>query len=219
MRLSRNEQDYLKGIYLLSEEEEFVSVKKIAGYLNISVPSANEMIKRLEKKFLVNHYAYKGIKLTEDGKYEALFILKAHRVWEYFLVNKLGYQLDDVHDDAELLEHNASAKLVERLYKYLREPAVCPHGSEIPNIIFWEEESKVYKMSDVKCGMVGELILTDETAEKYIEEFGIKNFKWVEILKRMKTDNTIIIRVENNWNNLVLSEKIQEHFRLRTLDA
>ena len=67
--------------------------------------------------------------------------------------------------------------------------------------------------------MVGELILTDETAEKYIEEFGIKNFKWVEILKRMKTDNTIIIRVENNWNNLVLSEKIQEHFRLRTLDA
>ena len=218
MKLSRNEQDYLKGIYLLSEEEEFVSVKKIADYLNISVPSANEMIKRLEKKFLVKHYAYKGIKLTESGKCEALFILKAHRVWEYFLVNKLGYQPDDVHDDAEILEHNASAKLVERLYKYLKEPAICPHGSEIPDIIFWEEESSLYEMSDVKPGMVGELIPADKAAEKYIEEFGIKNIKWVEILKRMKTDNTLIIRVENNKDNLVLSEKIQKHFKLKVLD-
>ena len=218
MELSRNEQDYLKGIYLLSEEEEFVSVKKIADYLKISVPSANEMIKRLEKKLLVKHFAYKGIKLTESGKCEALFILKAHRVWEYFLVNKLGYQPDDVHDDAELLEHNASAKLVERLYRYLKEPAVCPHGSEIPDIIFWKEESKLYNMSEVKCGMIGELILIDETAEKYTEEFGIKNIKWVEILKKIKADNTIIIRVENNRNNLVLSEKIQKHFKLRVLD-
>ena len=218
MKLSRNEQDYLKGIHLLSETEEFVSVKKIADYLNISVPSANEMIKKLEKKLLVKHYAYKGIKLTENGKCEALFILKSHRVWEYFLVNKLGYQPDDVHDAAELLEHNASAKLVERLYKYLKEPAFCPHGSEIPNIIFWEDEEKLYKIQDVKCGMIGELVFRDETAEKYVEEFGIKDIKWVEILKKIKTDNTIIIRVENNRNNLVLSEKIQEHFRLRVLD-
>ena len=218
MNLSRNEQDYLKGIYLLSEDQEYVSVKKIADHLNISVPSANEMIKRLEKKSLVKHYAYKGIKLTENGKYEALFILKAHRVWEYFLVNKLGYQPDDVHDDAEILEHNASAKLVERLYKYLREPAICPHGSEIPDIIFWEEEASVYKISDVKCGMIGELVLVNETAEKYIDEFGIKDIKWVEILKRIKTDNTLIIRVENKKTNLVLSEKMQENFRLKVLD-
>lgn len=218
MKLSRNEQDYLKSICMLFKKNEFISVKSIADYLKISVPSVNEMIKRLEKKDLVKYYAYKGIKLTKAGELEALFIIKSHRLWEYFLVNKLGYQIDEVHDAAEILEHNASKKLVEKLYKYLEEPKICPHGRKIPDKIFWEEESKIYEFSEIIPGMIGELILSDEIAKKYIKEFELENIKWVEILKRIEIDSTIIIRAENNKNNLVLPKEIQKHFKLKIVN-
>ncbi len=215
MTLSKNEQDYLKGIYMLSEKDEYIPVKNIADHLEISVPSVNEMIKRLEKKELLKHYAYKGIKLTETGEKEALFIVKAHRLWEYFLVNKLGFQLDDVHDDAELLEHTATKKLVERLYKFLEQPKICPHGSVIPDYIFWEDDFELFELSDVKIGMIGELILKNENAEKYLEELEIKNIKWVEVIKRISVDGTLILRTESSENNLVLSPSIQKDFQLK----
>ena len=217
MILSKNEQDYLKGIYMLSEKDEYIPVKNIADHLDISVPSANEMIKRLQKKDLLKHYSYKGIKLTEIGEKEALFMVKAHRIWEYFLVNKLGFQLDEVHDDAELLEHTATKKLVERLYKFLDEPKICPHGSVIPDYVFWEDNFSLLKLSDVKIGMIGELITKNEIAQKYLEELNIKEIKWVEILKRISVDGTLVLRVDNNQNNLILSPTVQENFQLKIL--
>lgn len=217
MILSKNEQDYLKGIYMLSEKDEYIPVKNIAEHLDISVPSANEMIKRLEKKELLKHYSYKGIKLTQIGEKEALFMVKAHRIWEYFLVNKLGFQLDEVHDDAELLEHTATKKLVERLYKFLEEPKICPHGSVIPDYVFWEDNFRLFKLSDIKIGMIGELIIKNDIAQKYLDELNIKNIKWVEILKRISVDGTLVLRVENNQNNLILSPTVQENFQLKIL--
>ena len=116
MKTSKNEQDYLKAIYSLKNENNgSVSINAIAQKLSVSSPSATEMIKRLAKKELVIHKPYYGVSLTELGKHEARFILKSHRVWETFLFEKGGYTMEEVHDEAENLEHASSPRLIESL--------------------------------------------------------------------------------------------------------
>ena len=116
MKTSKNEQDYLKAIYSLKNENNgSVSINAIAQKLSVSSPSATEMIKRLAKKELVIHKPYYGVSLTDLGNHEARFILKSHRVWETFLFEKVGYTMEEVHDEAENLEHASSPRLIESL--------------------------------------------------------------------------------------------------------
>lgn len=131
--MTENKEDYLKVIYELGGTSNQVNNKDICTALGVSAPSVSEMIKKLLEEGYIQYTPYKGIKLTQYGTEEALKIIRRHRLWEVFLVEHLGYSWDEVHEEAEKLEHVTSSLFEERLEKYLNYPKTCPHGSPIPS--------------------------------------------------------------------------------------
>ena len=131
--MTGSKEDYIKAIYELGGEFKRISTKEIAENLKISPPSVSEMLRKLEEEDLLQYKVYRGVMLTAKGIYEALRIKKIHILWEVFLVDMLGYDVADVHEEAELLEHITSPKLAAKLDEYLDYPKVCPHGTPIYN--------------------------------------------------------------------------------------
>ena len=132
--LSHTEENYLKTIYHLeSTNVNSVSTTLIANSLKTKASSVTDMIKKLAEKSLVNYQKYKGVTTTIKGKKRALKIVRKHRLWEVFLVEKLNFNWDEVHDIAEQLEHIESDQLINRLDTFLNYPEKDPHGDPIPN--------------------------------------------------------------------------------------
>ena len=130
--LSRSVEDYLKVIYQLTQTGVPASTTAIADALDLAAPSVSGMVKRLAEAGLVEHQPYKGVTLTRDGRHGALRMLRRHRVIETYLVSHLGYTWDNVHDEAENLEHAVSEDLVQRMSFMLGDPQFDPHGDPIP---------------------------------------------------------------------------------------
>lgn len=134
--MNRAIEDYIKVIYQLQESSgnnKLVNNKMLADRLKHTAQTVNEMIKKLSDKNLVIYKPYKGTTLTDEGNDLAIKILRKHRLWEVFLVEKLGYSWSEVHEEAEVLEHVTSSMLEEKLYDYLERPERCPHGNHIPS--------------------------------------------------------------------------------------
>lgn len=146
--MSRSLEDYLKGIYLLKKRKQY-SNKNLAEYLNISPASVSEMIKKLSNE---NYLILEGrnINLTKKGSDIAVNVIRKHRVWEVFLVEKLGYDKDEIHEEAEVLEHVTSDKLLQKLEKFLFYPKECPHGSPIFYDSDGFNEANIMKLSDTE---------------------------------------------------------------------
>ena len=132
--LSLTEENYLKAIYHLSQQDvESVNTNSLAESMNTTPASVNDMMKKLSSKNLIGYKKYKGATLLPDGKKVALQVIRKHRLWEVFLVEKLNFKWDEVHEIAEQLEHIKSPILVERLDDFLGNPIVDPHGDPIPD--------------------------------------------------------------------------------------
>ena len=130
--LSRSAEDYLKAVYALNETGEAAGTSELARVLNVQPGSVSGMIRRLAGDGLLEHEPYRGVRLTAKGSREALKILRRHRIIESFLVRRLGYDWEDVHAEAERLEHAASDRLVDRMSEAMGNPASDPHGAPIP---------------------------------------------------------------------------------------
>ena len=131
---SFTEENYLKAIYYLLEKgQKKISTNSIAEQMSTSAASVTDMLKKLSEKKLISYEKYKGVSLTAAGKKIAVSIIRKHRLWELFLVEKLGFKWDEVHEMAEQLEHIRSEKLVEKLSSYLGHPRFDPHGDPIPD--------------------------------------------------------------------------------------
>jgi DtxR family Mn-dependent transcriptional regulator len=135
--LTRGEQDYIKVIYMLQEtnNEEYLKNTVLVKKLGHTPQTVNETIKKLVNKNLLEYIPYKGSKLTEEGVEISIRLIRIHRLWELFLYEKLGFTWEQVHEEAEKLEHVTSKLLEERLYEFLGKPSKCPHGSSIPELI------------------------------------------------------------------------------------
>ena len=129
---SRAVEDYLKAVYKLQQVEESVSTTSLAEELDRSAASVTNMVKGLAEQGLLQHAPYRGVRLTAFGEVTALRIIRRHRVLELYLIEKLGFAWDNVHAEAERLEHAASDRLIDRMAQALGEPSVDPHGSPIP---------------------------------------------------------------------------------------
>lgn len=131
---SQSEENYLKSIFHLQQQTDGgVSTSSLSEYLKTTAASVTEMIKRLAGKKLLDYQKYYGVQLTDLGKEQALLIVRKHRLWEYFLVERLNFNWDEVHEVAEQLEHIKSSKLVEELDIFLGRPDYDPHGDPIPD--------------------------------------------------------------------------------------
>lgn len=130
--MTPNREDYLKLILELGGDQKKINNKQIVSGLDVSAASVSEMISKLLKEGLVEHSPYQGVQLTETGLASASALIRKHRLWEVFLVEHLHYSWNEVHDDAEVLEHVTSETLASRLEAYLDHPRYCPHGGMIP---------------------------------------------------------------------------------------
>ncbi|MEO0059434.1 MAG: hypothetical protein RLZZ312_1081 [Bacteroidota bacterium] len=132
--MTLSEENYLKIIYHLSVfQNAEISTNSIAEKLSTKASSVTDMLKKLADKNFINYQKYQGVSLTEKGLFEAKMIVRKHRLWEVFLVDKLSFSWDEVHDVAEQLEHIKSDKLIEKLDSFLGFPSEDPHGDPIPN--------------------------------------------------------------------------------------
>jgi DtxR family Mn-dependent transcriptional regulator len=132
--ISFTEENYLKIIYKLSAETESeISTNAVAELTQTKAASVTDMLRKLSEKQLVSYQKYQGVRLTEKGEEVALKVIRKHRLWEVFLVNKLGFNWDEVHEIAEELEHINSEELVQRLDEFLDYPQFDPHGDPIPD--------------------------------------------------------------------------------------
>lgn len=195
---SKTEQDYLKAIYQLQEKSQgLVGITELANYLKVAAPSATEMIKRLAKKELVDHKKYYGVSLKSDGYQEARFIVKSHRIWETFLVEQAGYQIDEVHEEAENLEHASSRKLVERLYALMDFPKADPHGSEIPAERFWESEVLQIDLSQGKIGHRYEVTAITSEITDFLINLSLTQPKFMTIITIL-ADESVIVKLDDD---------------------
>lgn len=133
MELSKTQENYIKCIYQLTLTEDRASNSMMVQYLGHQASTVSEQIQNLDQMGLVDLIAYKGVKLKAKGKELALQLLRQHRVWETFLVQKLAFDWDEVHDLAEELEHIQSKELINRLHQFLGRPSHDPHGDPIPD--------------------------------------------------------------------------------------
>ncbi|MSR22381.1 MAG: metal-dependent transcriptional regulator [Gemmatimonadetes bacterium] len=148
--LSRSVEDYLKVIYGLSEKGAAAATSQIADSLDVQPASVSGMIKRLAESGYVEHAPYHGVRLSPEGTREALRIIRRHRILETYLSQRLSYSWDDVHDEAERLEHAASDELIDRMARALNDPRHDPHGAPIPT-----REGSVEVADDLTLAEVG----------------------------------------------------------------
>lgn len=134
MNFSVSEENYIKGIYHLQLETGLVNTNALAKELNTKAASVTDMLKKLKSKKILQYEKYHGFKLNENGNKVALLIIRRHRLWEFFLVDKLGFNWDKVHTIAEELEHVSSTELIKKLDHYLGSPKIDPHGDPIPDV-------------------------------------------------------------------------------------
>ena len=130
---SPTEENYLKALFSLTNEKEEANISQLSSLLHVSLPTVNSMIKNLKKQGLVNYEKYKPLSLTKEGKKTASLVVRKHRLTEIYLVEKMGFGWEEVHEIAELMEHIDSPVLFERMEKLLNFPAIDPHGSPIPD--------------------------------------------------------------------------------------
>ncbi|MCD2256803.1 metal-dependent transcriptional regulator [Lactobacillus sp. CC-MHH1034] len=154
--MSPNKENYLKTIFELQYDHRKINNKNIADIMGVSAPSVSEMITALSKDGLVEHSPYNEITLTESGRETARTMVKRHRIWEVFLVDKLGYSPLEVHHAADTLEHATNEDLVDRLNRFLDYPKRCPHGSIIPDNCDEANESMV-TLATLAPGQSGEV--------------------------------------------------------------
>ena len=135
MKYSSSKENYLKAIFHLQQEQNSVSTNALAQALQTRAASVTDMLKKLKIQKLLQYEKYKGVKLTAEGRKVAVLIIRKHRLWECFLVNKLGFGWEEVHEVAEELEHISSKKLIDKLEEFLDFPQNDPHGDPIPDVM------------------------------------------------------------------------------------
>ncbi|NLC67072.1 MAG: metal-dependent transcriptional regulator [Clostridium sp.] len=202
--MTGNREDYIKAIYELGGEKKKIGTKSIAKSLNISPPSVSEMIKKLVEEGYIEYELYKGVKLTEKGAKEALGIKKRHLLWEVFLVEKLGYDWEDAHEEAEVLEHITSTKLEGMLEKYLDYPKVCPHGTPL------EDDGYIFNTISLDSIGVGETtyikrIMDEKEILRYVKTIDLEIGDNVKILDK---DINGMMKIEKDENTIDIDKEI-----------
>lgn len=201
--MSKSLEDYLKGIYLLKKRKHY-SNKNLAEYLNISPASVSEMIKKLSNEdYLISEG--RNIKLTKKGNDIAVNIIRKHRVWEVFLVEKLGYDKDEIHEEAEVLEHVTSDKLLQKLEKFLFYPKECPHGSPIFYDLKDFDEGNVIKLSEAEEDDEIVILSVEDNIElyDYLRDLNINLKEQYIVEKKDPFDGPIYLKSKENNKKIV----------------
>ncbi len=215
---SLSEENYLKAIFHL--ERSFptgVSTNALAEEMNTKASSVTDMVKRLSEKKLVNYKKYQGVKLSKLGKDTAIEVIRKHRLWEVFLVEKLNFAWDEVHEVAEQLEHIKSEKLISELDKFLGFPKKDPHGDPIPDAKGNMVIANKILLSELQVGESGICVgVKDSSTEflQYLDKNDIALGKTISILEKESFDQSMLIKL--NGKELKISSLISSNLYIKT---
>lgn len=206
MGLSQSIEDYLKAVYVLQSEGELATTTNIATALEVSSASVTNMLKRLAKMNLLEHESYKGAKLTPTGNKIALEVLRHHRLLELYLKEEMGYSWDEVHDEAEKLEHHISEQFEDRIAELLNHPTHDPHGDPIPSKDGVMPEMAQLSIAKAKLNtpyLVGRVKDQDPELLRYLEKVGLIPGVKIEILEIAPFDGPVRIRLEEKSEQVI----------------
>jgi len=209
---SFTEENYLKIIYHLAEKTGNVQTNAIAEQMQTKPASVTDMIKKLAEKGFVDYIKYQGVTLTEKGRNAAIEIVRKHRLWEVFLVDKLNFKWDEVHDVAEELEHIKSTALIERLDEFLGFPKSDPHGDPIPDKNGRFAKTQFVKLIDLKIGDQGTITGVSQHSSaflKHLEKLGLTLGKQIEINDVTDFDGSVEILIAGKQINI--SREVAKH--------
>jgi DtxR family Mn-dependent transcriptional regulator len=209
---SFTEENYLKIIYHLAEKTNNVQTNAIAEQMQTKPASVTDMIKKLADKGFVDYIKYQGVTLTDKGKNAAIDIVRKHRLWEVFLVDKLNFKWDEVHDVAEELEHIKSTALIERLDEFLGFPKSDPHGDPIPDKNGRFAKTQFTKLIDLKIADQGTITGVSQHSSaflKHLEKLGLTLGKQIEISDVTDFDGSVEILIAGKQINI--SREVAKH--------
>lgn len=198
-------EDYLKSIFLLSGREEQITTTGLAGYLGVAAPTVSAMVKRLAAHDLVNRADDHLIRLTEHGERHAMGVVRRHRLVETFLAKTLGMPWDEVHAEAEVLEHAISPRLEELIDNHLGHPSHDPHGDPIPQASGRHVETWATSLSVVAPGTrfrVERVSDRDGSALRYLADLGIRPGAVVDVLERAPFGGPLWVLVDDRRHAL-----------------
>lgn len=200
MNFSISEENYIKSIYHLQQTDGLVTTNELAGQLQTKPASVTDMLKKLKAKKLLHYERYQGFKLSIEGKKIALGIVRKHRLWEYFLVQKLQFRWDEVHEIAEQLEHINSTALIDKLDSFLNFPRFDPHGDPIPDINGKMEATGHINLTNLSLNHPAEVSAVGSQSTELLELLCHKNIgigTKLEVKKKFNFDNSIEIKIKN----------------------
>ncbi|TWF39136.1 DtxR family iron (metal) dependent repressor [Chitinophaga polysaccharea] len=217
MNLSIAEENYVKSIYKLQEGDAVVTTNALAYELETKPASVTDMAKKLKEKKLIDYEKYKGITLTSEGRTMALQIIRRHRLWECFLVDKLAFSWEEIHELAEELEHVRSEKLISRLSDYLGNPVIDPHGDPIPDA--QGKMAKPRPQTSLDQANARRLVVTAVTDQStallaFLNAKNIKLGTQLEVIAHYEYDNSIEIKLKQH-PAITISELVAKNIMVR----
>ncbi len=217
MTYSTSEENYIKAIYHLQKGADTVSTNALSAAINTRPASTTDMLKKLKKKKLIHYQPYKGFSLSAEGSKVALGIIRRHRLWEFFLSEKLNFEWDEVHAVAEDLEHVSSHKLIDKLDQYLGFPKFDPHGDPIPDVNGKMEIKNKFSLSEFA---INKLAVVCQVLNQSKEMLDLLNHKKIaigtklEIKKRFGFDGSLEIKI-GRQSAFTISEQLAKNILVR----
>ena len=211
---SYTEENYLKAIYKLSAGgKEVVNTNALADLLQTKAASVSDMLRKLSTKDMIHYVKYRGVSLTPAGTTCALQIIRKHRLWEVFLVSKLNFTWDEVHEVAEELEHVKSDLLIKRLDEFLDFPRFDPHGDPIPSEKGEIKEVKQVLVSELNPETSGVVVGVRDTQPlflQYLDKVGIYLGASIKVIDKSEFDNSLEINIENK-KEIHISQEVSKN--------
>ncbi len=216
LKNTTSEENYLKTIYHLQEESATVTTNALAESLNTKAASVTDMMKKLSAKKLLHYKPYYGFSLSAEGKKIALHVIRRHRLWEYFLSEKLKFSWNEVHQLAEELEHVSSVQLVDRLDEYLGFPQFDPHGDPIPDKKGKLRATRRIALSDLPLFQTAEVCQVTNQSKELLELLHHKNIgigTRLEVRKHFDFDHSMELKIKGSVINI--SEQLAKNIYVK----
>ncbi len=210
MNFSISEENYIKAIFHLQQQDGFATTNEVANVLNTKPASVTDMMKKLKLKKLLHYEPYQGFRLSTEGNKVAIGVIRRHRLWEYFLSEKLNFTWDEVHEVAEDLEHVSNRKLIDRLDEFLGFPKFDPHGDPIPDINGNFAVTRVVSLQDLAINTKAVVSNIKDQSTEILEVLQHKKISIgskLEVKKKFDFDNSLEVKI-GRQPSITISEQL-----------
>ncbi len=213
MKYSASKENYIKAVYHLQQEQDAVTTNALAEALQTKPASVTDMLKKLKTQKLLQYEKYQGVRLTAEGRKLAMQIIRKHRLWECFLVQKLKFGWEEVHEIAEELEHIGSKKLIDLLDAFLEFPQCDPHGDPIPDINGKMPQLQKLSVSELAINSSGTVNGISDQSPDMLELLNHKNIQIgtrLEVKRKFLADGSMELKIRNQ-QSVTISEHVAKN--------